>query len=370
MSTLGEVDIGSAAIELLGEPSNRTARELRYGQHGSLSIDLRKRVWHDFETGEGGGVLALVQRELGGDQTAAWRWLESHDFIEAGDSASAAIRPAPAWAMSRDLAKPKADTEKARERRLKIETARAIWNAGKPADDTLGRAYLVGRFAWPPSGTGPALPHTVRWLPAERAPASVEAAGWFGLPAEAIGALLFVWHEPRTEALTAVSLLAVNAAGGRVMWYARQKRKICMIGVRTLFTARNAEPGVDLLHVVEGEIDALALSLAPWCGPGRVVAAGQAGRMTYAALRGGHADVVLYCDSDRAGRNAVRAAGNAIEAEDRRCKVVWHSVDSDPANELREKLLEYAAIREYADGEDRETADRETWRKFLGSAQS
>lgn len=66
------------AQELLGNPNPResTKTEWRYGNRGSLSIDLEKGVFSDHETGEGGGVLALIQRELGCNKAAAAEWLK------------------------------------------------------------------------------------------------------------------------------------------------------------------------------------------------------------------------------------------------------------------------------------------------------
>ena len=61
------------ASRLLGEPNKRlsSARELRYGTHGSLSVDLEKGSFYDHEANAGGGMLALIQRERGGDEAAA-----------------------------------------------------------------------------------------------------------------------------------------------------------------------------------------------------------------------------------------------------------------------------------------------------------
>ena len=70
------------AVALLGEPSSRTGRELRYGRRGSLSVDLAGGRWFDHEAGEGGGVVELVTREHGGDTAAAMAWLESAGFVE------------------------------------------------------------------------------------------------------------------------------------------------------------------------------------------------------------------------------------------------------------------------------------------------
>ncbi len=55
---------------LLGQPNAKlsTSTNLRYGNHGSLSISLKNDSagqWRDFETGEKGDILALMQRTLG-----------------------------------------------------------------------------------------------------------------------------------------------------------------------------------------------------------------------------------------------------------------------------------------------------------------
>ncbi|HEX3312304.1 MAG TPA: hypothetical protein VHS32_39180, partial [Streptosporangiaceae bacterium] len=49
---------------LLGEPNCHLSngKELRYGTHGSLSVDLGAGRWFDHENKVGGGVLDLVQR--------------------------------------------------------------------------------------------------------------------------------------------------------------------------------------------------------------------------------------------------------------------------------------------------------------------
>ena len=57
------------ARALLGEPnahlSDLKKGELRYHNHGSLVINLKKGTWYDHEAGEGGGVLDLITREKG-----------------------------------------------------------------------------------------------------------------------------------------------------------------------------------------------------------------------------------------------------------------------------------------------------------------
>ena len=59
------------ALRLLGEPGQRHRHEWRYGNHGSLAIDIKKGTWFDHEANCGGGVFDLIRRQ-GHDQPAAW----------------------------------------------------------------------------------------------------------------------------------------------------------------------------------------------------------------------------------------------------------------------------------------------------------
>jgi hypothetical protein len=59
------------ALRLLGEPVQKHGHEWRYGNRGSLSIDLAKGHWFDHEANTGGGVFDLIKRQ-GHEQPAAW----------------------------------------------------------------------------------------------------------------------------------------------------------------------------------------------------------------------------------------------------------------------------------------------------------
>ena len=69
----------SNVAEALGVKLDRTRRRgvatWRKGRNFSVSFDDAKNVWHDFVTGEGGGVLAFVERVRGSDRKAALQWL-------------------------------------------------------------------------------------------------------------------------------------------------------------------------------------------------------------------------------------------------------------------------------------------------------
>lgn len=73
---------------LLGDPNRAmsSARELRFGGRGSVSVDIEKGVWADHSNGgEGGGVLALVTRETGLKGQAAVAWMNEHGFTIESD---------------------------------------------------------------------------------------------------------------------------------------------------------------------------------------------------------------------------------------------------------------------------------------------
>ena len=75
MSLAQEIDFNSlmepVALRLLGEPAQKHGHEWRYGNRGSLSIDLAKGHWFDHEDNVGGGVFDLIKRQ-GIDQPAVW----------------------------------------------------------------------------------------------------------------------------------------------------------------------------------------------------------------------------------------------------------------------------------------------------------
>jgi AAA domain len=77
--------LGDVARALLGPPNRKLCKmhELRWGERGSLSVDIRKGVWRDHETGQGGGTIKLVMRELKlATPAEAARWLEDHEYIQ------------------------------------------------------------------------------------------------------------------------------------------------------------------------------------------------------------------------------------------------------------------------------------------------
>jgi hypothetical protein len=87
--------IEPVARKLWGEPNKglSTKLSLRWGNGGSRAVFLDGGGnWKDFESGEEGGVLALVMREQSTDKVGALAWLEQQQFIDP-KPASTATQP-------------------------------------------------------------------------------------------------------------------------------------------------------------------------------------------------------------------------------------------------------------------------------------
>jgi putative DNA primase/helicase len=78
--------IEPVARRLLGEPNRRASTKtvLRFGTHGSMSVDLAKGVWTDHEIGQGGGVLDLIERETGKKGPDRLQWLVDERLLANG----------------------------------------------------------------------------------------------------------------------------------------------------------------------------------------------------------------------------------------------------------------------------------------------
>ncbi len=50
-------------LELLGEPKVKKGDEWRYGNKGSLVVNIASATWFDFENDDGGGIVDLIKRE-------------------------------------------------------------------------------------------------------------------------------------------------------------------------------------------------------------------------------------------------------------------------------------------------------------------
>jgi hypothetical protein len=77
----------ATARHFFGEPNRALSNkhELRFGEHGSMSVDLEKGVWTDHEAKEGGGVLDLVRRQAKLKNGAALDYLRNTVGVDLPD---------------------------------------------------------------------------------------------------------------------------------------------------------------------------------------------------------------------------------------------------------------------------------------------
>jgi hypothetical protein len=76
--------MGLVANLLLGTPNQHLSseKEMRYGRHGSVHVDLASGTFYDHEAKQGGGVLDLIVRETGCDHKGALDWLRKNGFLD------------------------------------------------------------------------------------------------------------------------------------------------------------------------------------------------------------------------------------------------------------------------------------------------
>ncbi|UGY15238.1 AAA family ATPase [Bradyrhizobium septentrionale] len=80
-------NIEAVADALFGKPTSSKKDELRYGKRGSLRVNTDTGFWDDFESGEGGGTLALIKREMGLEGKDAIEWMRTELKLEIEDRA-------------------------------------------------------------------------------------------------------------------------------------------------------------------------------------------------------------------------------------------------------------------------------------------
>ncbi len=69
----------------LGGPRIRNGRTQAFWRGGdglSVALHAERGLWHDFVTGEGGGILDLIAMVHSGDRRQAWEWLEAEGFVQ------------------------------------------------------------------------------------------------------------------------------------------------------------------------------------------------------------------------------------------------------------------------------------------------
>ena len=247
-----------------------------------------------------------------------------------------------------------------------IEFHKRLWDASVPATDTPAHLYLSQRWCWPPFGTGPSLPDSVRWLPHARLPTHYKAPNNGPALPTGAGLALFAYRH-QNGSLQAVSVEGLNDEGQRIQVPEVDRWRYTYGPKRgSHFTVQIDGPRQGYLVLVEGEVNALA---AAWLHAGAKVHA-TGGTSGLAALNLGSAlDIVIECDGDLNGEKAARRLRQQYP---NRVKVQWRK-KGDIADDLQVLLMESwqerAAIIETDGGKSRTEAEQLaqllTWETFL-----
>ena len=296
------------ARALLGEPNARlsTARELRYGTHGSLAVHVggeRAGTWRDHEAGEGGGVLALVMRERGGSEREAMAWLRDAGLLDGAGRYRADSELAGGDVPSKrryrcDSALAPVPSSKPRDT---TGAARRAWQATRPLDGTIAETYLrhvrgVGHVAVAPAlrfSAALSHPYSPGRFPCLVAGVQDVHGGFLGVQR------IYLDREgaPRKADVEPVRASLGSLAGGAV---------------------RLAEPEHGRLLVGEG-IESTAAAMLLFDLPGWA-ALGTSG-MRSIELPEHVIDVVIAADRDAAGLRAAAALARRLEADGRNVEI-------------------------------------------------
>ena len=142
---------GPVARALLGDPNPKlsTAAELRYGEHGRLSVRLageRAGQWYDFRDGRGGGVLDLVIHEhQASDRAGAVWWLEAEGFTDSVRARESASTACPGMTACGGAGEGRATAYRQSSQSSRRNSARRLWELTLPTAGTIAEHYLRAR---------------------------------------------------------------------------------------------------------------------------------------------------------------------------------------------------------------------------------
>ena len=256
----------AVAERLLGEPSSRSSRELRWGRKGSFRLQLDTGTWSDFESGEGGGVLALVMREERLDKAGALAWLETQGFLSNRRESGRSGPYGPASGKSVAAKSPYSPANKGSgvmtPERRGMDALRWIRSQILPtadAHDHPARRWMAKRNLWRPELP---LPPSLRWIPAD-APVfrgSHSGIGAIAFPLAPVSA----WRAsyPETPSPAAVQFVCIDAEGEKADY--ANSRGNCVdkpkFGNARLAVWTIGDVRGDSVSVCEGAADALAIA--------------------------------------------------------------------------------------------------------------
>lgn len=275
------------AEHLLGAPSQRGRSEWRWGRRGSFALVVagdHRGQWFDHEAGEGGGMLALIQRErrCAFPEALGWalRWLGDAPHLACPPQLEAHQRP------SRSQHDPCPTAE----------LARRLWHESTPARGTIVERYLAGRGLRLP-GPPPDDPRVIRFHPhcPRRSPDEDGRT-------EHHPAMVALMTNPLTGKPCGLHRTFLLPNGSDRLRDRKGKAMLGEAGVVRLSRDDDVTFGLGIAEGIE-----TSLSVMQRFGWRPVWAATSAGAIrTFPVLRGLEA-LTIFADADSAGVNAARA---------------------------------------------------------------
>jgi hypothetical protein len=262
-------------VALLGKPSSKSGAELRWGRHGSVSMQLsgaKRGLWHDFERGEGGNVLDLIAHEHGVGLGDAIRIAE-RDFLGGAEMRPPPRAPHPSAPAAAN------DTE------VRIKAAMRIWRETVRIGGTLAEHYLVehrkldvGRLT---------LDHALRWHGRKQA-------------------VIALMTDPVTGEPIGVHRTFLDAHGAKI-----ERKMLGRQGVVRLSPDDSVTTG---LGMAEGVEDGIAVLLSGWSP---IWVATSAGALARFPVLPGIEALTLFADADEAGIRAAKSCAKKWRAAGR-----------------------------------------------------
>jgi hypothetical protein len=264
----------TVVIALLGNPTGRSKRELRFGKRGSLGVRLdsaKRGQWFDHELGVGGDLLHLIARERGVTTLGEAMRIAQHEFL-GGANATRLI--------SRNVAHVQGLSSVPDDSLGRMQAALQMWHETTPFGGTLGERYLLDHRRLDVRRLE--LAHVLQW----HAHSCCVVA---------------LMTDPATNEPTGIHRTFLNSDAS--------KRERKMLGRKGCIRLSPNDQVTLGLGLVEGVEDGLSVLLSGWAP---VWAAADAGALAKFPVLGGIDSLTIFADADVAGIKAAQ-----------QCATVW-----------------------------------------------
>lgn len=265
----------------LGEPTSRSAEQVRYRAKGSLVLWVSgpsQGRFSDFEADQHGDALDLVSHVIGGDIRYAMNWADQ--FV--GNA------PNTPFMAPRLAEKANGDTMSTKERDARQRRALGVWAASLPIQRTPAETYLMRRCSSLPNHD---LHHVLRFHPAVRS----DGRDW--------PAMIAIMTDPVTNEPRGVHRTFLTGHGHK----AEPGKK--MLGSKGLIRLWPDEDVTDGLFISEGIETALAAAHLYDFAP--IWACADAGGLAQFPVLNGIEELTILTDHDasQAGERAALQVG-------------------------------------------------------------